>query len=324
VDEQTLLWYRARQFLVPLDGFSNAMLRQGLDCVERCSHPDALWMRSVFERYKGPPSTRREAKRMFQQEGDDTRALVMAGLIHTLDWELVNRAADKGNAFAQGWMCNKTEGEEEFRWASLSAAQDDPEGLSALAWCYSYGQGVASDEERAMVCRKRAAQLGHPIAQEMLADSIPENQAEHFLWLGKAAPFYNVARDCFCNEMCEQMRLYCARAADADVGAVAPAIFQIGESLVGQVEPDRDTVFGKQVSIDVMGNAQLALEMWRTWCKPTRDAMDCWVVCAIRKTIPPDVRLMVSGLIWARRREGLYLLGRDGKPIGSRKIKKAK
>lgn len=113
-------------------------------------------------------------------------------------------AAEKGDVTAQHFLgYHHTEGldgttnyVEGRKWYLKAAEQSFPNSLNNLGVIYVRGRGVAKDTEKAMGYFKQAAELGVDSSQHTLARLIlyggntkvgPEEQAEAFAWLRKAA-----------------------------------------------------------------------------------------------------------------------------------------
>lgn len=90
--------------------------------------------------------------------------------------EPLRRAADAGHAQAQSMLAYILDlGEfnvEAYRYYSLSAAQDYPEGIYGLASMTLSGDGVERDVEQGYRLLKRAAALGHERSWNALADGL--------------------------------------------------------------------------------------------------------------------------------------------------------
>ena len=79
--------------------------------------------------------------------------------------------------------------DEAFELYRAAAAQDHPEGHAGLANAYLTGRGIAKDEKLALQHFSKAAELGHPLAIEAIANAHMKGQ----LGLASAPPAQTVA-----------------------------------------------------------------------------------------------------------------------------------
>ncbi|MDT8407031.1 MAG: hypothetical protein RQ715_07255 [Methylococcales bacterium] len=77
--------------------------------------------------------------------------------------------ADAGQAEAQVdlalWLLAKDQAPCAVYWLQRAASQESADAMHVLSECYLQGQGVAVDQNRALLWLAHAAVLGHPIAQ---------------------------------------------------------------------------------------------------------------------------------------------------------------
>jgi TPR repeat protein len=101
-------------------------------------------------------------------------------------------AAELAHMYARGSGTPKDAGEA-FRWASKSAATDEPEGSYFLGWLYEKGIGCESNLKKALYYYNRAADRGRESEQETLiyhlmnGIEIEKDTAKGFRLLKKAA-----------------------------------------------------------------------------------------------------------------------------------------
>jgi TPR repeat protein len=119
-------------------------------------------------------------------ENVDPRALCFAGLLGENEDE-IRRAADLGDAFAQAEMALRSAGQERFRWAEKSAAQEERDSFCYLGHCYHVGIGCEKNSERAKKNFLVAAELGHVLALVCVGKVFDEDDPQRFVWLGRAA-----------------------------------------------------------------------------------------------------------------------------------------
>jgi TPR repeat protein len=114
-----------------------------------CQHPDARWL---TEACAGKDvTTREDGRRIFSALGQhDARALCFAWMLgDRRDLTSLRRSVELGFAFAQALMAGQTQGEDKFKFAQLSAAQGERDGLLWLGWCFRDGLGCEKDLDKA-------------------------------------------------------------------------------------------------------------------------------------------------------------------------------
>ena len=79
--------------------------------------------------------------------------------------------------------------DEAFELYRAAAAQDDPDGHAGLANAYLTGRGIAKDEKLALQHFSKAAELGHPLSIEVVANAHMKGQ----MGLASAPPAQTVA-----------------------------------------------------------------------------------------------------------------------------------
>jgi hypothetical protein len=304
VDPELLKWYRARDVLLGRN-CKWQDLEAGGRLASECSHVDAIWITGVFLKNRGVPKTWEEAQLWLRAEGDDPRAMEFAALIggnRYVDEVLLLRAAEAGHALAQAVLAGRLEDlEEKFVWAQRAAHQGEPEGWYWLGYCFRNSWGVPKDLRRAVECDRYGAELGNAWLQYCVAQSYQDDRPEHFLWLGRATASGHAGY--FFESCTRQMKAYVFN----PTATLGCTIFQIGASLRGQNMVSGRLLFEKDVA-----SANLAIKMHDLWCKLTRFALHSWGCVALRKGVSKDMRLMISEMIWESRREGLYLLDKNG------------
>lgn len=125
-------------------------VKLALKLASTCKHPDARWLTEICAGKK--VSTGEEIQAVFLEEErktGDPRAICFAPL-NAWDLQRLHRSAELGYAFAQARMASVEYDEEErFRFASLSAAQGERDGLLQLARCYDR---VKDAERQRLLC----------------------------------------------------------------------------------------------------------------------------------------------------------------------------
>ncbi len=298
VDPERLKWLLVRDLLFGL----NHKMRNTEDAyklAKTCTWPEAKWLVDICEKNGGMPETTTSIKAMFLREKDDTRALSFAANVDH-DMSIAHRAAVMGDAFAQAIMNNITN---ERYWAELSAAQDEPLGLIRLGHYalghYDVSNTIAKyDKLVAMRCFKRAIELGNITSYFHLAQMhCPDTDPEYYALLGKYGKGASCSYD-FCRSMHNQMDKY-----RRDIGRPA-IIFQIGKSLVGNVDKTQMILFGVTRSYDQevwITDACDAVDFFNNCCLRTRAAVDTWTIIATRLKVVKDIRRVIGQLIWETR-----------------------
>jgi hypothetical protein len=108
---ELLAWYEVRDNLLGAN-YMQQDIKKALELAAICQHPDAVWLNKLFAGcdVKTPE---RQNKCFWDCEGDP-RALCFSGLIDRVDEAILQRAAEKGCAYAQAWMTGITAGDEMF------------------------------------------------------------------------------------------------------------------------------------------------------------------------------------------------------------------
>ena len=121
------------------------------------------------------------------------------------------RKAESGDPIAQYELSKKySDGDEVEKnydkalyWAELSAAQNCPEGINSLGFCYERGIGVEKDEVEAVKWYRKAAEQGFARAQCNLGvcyhdgTGVEKDEVEAVKWYRKAAEQGYAVAQCF-------------------------------------------------------------------------------------------------------------------------------
>jgi TPR repeat protein len=195
----TLLeWYKIRGTFFGLNGVSQN-ISLALELASSCQHPDARWLSMACA--GKDVTTKEDAKRVFSALGEnDARALCLMWLLGTwvdqADFASLRRSAELGFAFAQAFLSGRTEGDEKFKLAQLSAAQGERDGLLWLGWCFRDGLGCEKDLDKAKENFLRASDFGHVSAMIRLGYLLGESDPQRWRWLGR-------------RQLLERARIFC-------------------------------------------------------------------------------------------------------------------
>ncbi len=309
------LWYEARDTYVGINRRTRHRPRgclMALACKDDI--PDAAWAwKHIFHTDTGFRASMRVLDTLSQS--GDVRAMYFLGLFRVNDGDgtngsaLIRKAALAGYGPAQGWMADTTpphNREEMLRWARLAAKQDEPEGHYVLGLHLN----CAGKQHT-----RRAATLGHVDAMVMHAqNNFADICPEKLYWMCMAARAEQWSRG-----LCDTIQI-CVMASLTD-GFVAqsmePACARKCIYQIGKVFREKCTFFGhgrfcgKDIGIINEGYIHRCVRLFDKWNLAARDAVVAWTHVARRigtKLIAPDVRRLISRLIWDSRSEASYLV----------------
>jgi hypothetical protein len=296
----TLLeWYKIRDTFFGHNRVSQS-IPLALELASSCQHPDAHWL---TEACAGKDvTTREDAKRVCSALcQNDARALCFAWLLgDRRDLTSLRRSAELGFAFAQALMAGQMEGEEQFKFAQLAAAQGERDGSHALGWCFRIGEGCEKDLEKAKENFLLASELGHVLAIRFFGDLFDEFDPQRWRWWGRAAALGD-EWGVFLLNFAKQVALF-----DAGSGSAA-VMFAIGQALQGHVNEEARTIFNDGFKFDsLIGPAKQAIAFYEAQIQATKDAMHAWTQVGIKLKVVKDVRKLIAKWIWDSREEALY------------------
>ena len=308
-----LQWYHARDVFLGTNHRERSF-SEGVALAACCMHKSAKWLVEVVARH-GIPVSLPDAREMFQAErDDDPDAVCFASLLGwRIDFELLCKAAHLGCALAQGRLAfglfhghfGPADYVRALFWAEHAAAQLEPGGYFVLGQCYERGAGVNANKAKSLEFYKRAAGLGDVDSCYRCVVFYRLDQSEYFFWLGKfccgARRNSEEGVKAFLTEGVKRIR---ELVRDPELGRV---VYQIGESLQGHVDEKRRTVFGRPESEVRLGAAVRAIGMHAIWCKKALAAVETWLLVGLRYNVCRDIRVKIARIIWASRKEALYL-----------------
>ncbi len=268
-----------------------------------CKHPDAEWLRSIFE--GKDVSTGEDAGKVFLCSQDDARGLCFAWWLSDgrgNDLSLLRRACKMENAFACSTLCGLVWDEnldETFRLAQLAAKKHDRDGFRWLGGCYLYEVGCEKDLNLAKQNLLIAAELGHVLGAETYGSLLDESDPVCWLWWGRAAlrgwPFS------FLDHFAKQVEKFFSGSGNASV------VFLIGRALKGNIDVEKKQIFGNFVNFDSLaGPANQAVSFYSSQIKSARLAVDTWTLVSTRLQMIKDIRIYIGKMIWDARFEANY------------------
>jgi TPR repeat protein len=211
----------------------------------------------------------------------------------------LRRSAELGFAFAQALMADQTEGEAQFKFAQLAAAQGERDGLFWLGSCFRDGEGCEEDLDKAKESFLLASELGDVWGMVELGDLLDESDPQRWRWWGRAVTLGGTWNVLF--NFSEQVDLFNSGSGSAAV------MFAIGRALQGHVNAEKRTIFNEIWSFaSRIGPAKEAIAFYKAQIKAAKDAMHAWTLVGIKLNIVKDVRKLIAKLIWESRDEALH------------------
>ncbi len=232
-------------------------------------------------------------------------------------------AAHAGYGPAQGWLALNEPAvrlSEKVKWAELAAAQDEPEGHHVLS-VHVFSSYPPEDARITFEHKKRAAELGNGMSmRDYGEDEFDDICPEQLYWLCMAARagkwshgLCDLIRMCVtCSvpgeyfETC--VELHCAR----------KSTYQIGKVFCHCVYGKNNGLFcGKEIGVESGQYIRESVILFCKWNNAARDAVFAWNHVARRigiRLIAPDVRGIISRLIWDSRAEASYRVSLNHPP----------
>ncbi len=268
-----------------------------------CKHPDAEWLRSIFE--GKDVSTGEDAGKVFLCSQDDARGLCFAWWLSDgrgNDLSLLRRACKMENAFACSTLCGLVWDEnldETFRLAQLAAKKHDRDGFAWLGRCFLDGVGCEQDLNFAQENYLIAAELGHVWAANYYGRLLGESDPDCWLWWSRAAvrgwPFS------FLDHFAKRVEKFFSGSGNAT------AVFWIGRALKGNINVEKKEIFGSDYNfVSRIGPANQAVSFYESQIKSARLAVDTWTLVSTRLQMIKDIRIYIGKMIWDARFEANY------------------
>ena len=291
-------WYRARHVFLEEDPAA------GLALARTCSHPDAVWLTSVFSAAAADEVTeaRARAALLAPAHSSDLRAVYFAWCVggrFQLPCREVQRAAEGGLALAQATVAAwpQTEVGERLRLARAAAAPGEPRGMTHLAWLLlqSESRGQEKREAEAAGLLEEAAERGDGWAA-LQRSELSRDESCRVEWLGRSAALG--CRAGLLRFRCVAVEQVARYGASGDNGR---AVFQLGAACAGQLRSN-GALFGRRVECEEQFRSLArAIALHRDWCAAARAAVWLWTGVAGRLRIPRDLRKLIGELVWADR-----------------------
>ena len=273
-----------------------------------CKHPDAVWLRSIFE--GKDVSTKENARELFLRFENDSLALCFAWCLTDDGWTdltLLRHASEMGHAFARSTFCDQVPSsdeayvneEETFRLAQLAASQNERDGFIRLGVAFDDGDGCEQDLNLAKENYLIAAELGHVDSAEDYGDLLDESDPVRWIWSGRAASGGRPRS--FLYSFSKQVDQFFSGSGNATV------VFLIGRALKGNINVEKKLIFGWSNNFDsLIGPANQAVSFYDSQIKSTRLAVDTWTLISTRLLMIKDMRIYIGKMIWETRFEANY------------------
>ena len=290
---QLIKWWDATE--VFRGRFELERMLKGLQMARKCTHPDALWLVSLFP--DGRELTEESVKEAFAREGEDPRALFfLSGLDY--DTGKLKWAAEMGYAPAQAVMQHFTyDLEGKFAWATKAARQGHRSGLYYLGGLLHAGFGCEKDEARGLEYIREAAQLGHVEAQyDYAIRSFSADDWQRYALMGRAADRgYDVATKALTDAAVAQLRAF-----ESGQGA-GRVVFEIGRRCKVHQHATHAQLFDWPALRKICPAMRRCVQLYDEWCEAAKRAVNCWSVIGQRLGVVKDIRLMIARMVWEGR-----------------------
>jgi hypothetical protein len=264
---------------------------EGLSLARESDHPDAQWLVSQVPG-AGDVNHQRMSEVMRGQV-DDARASFFAWLFGAENGlDLLTRAAEAGYAQAQAQLAAfAVTGEDEFKWSQKAASAGDRNGLFELANCYSFGQGCAEDEAKALELYREAAELDCPAAQVLYAEAaFAKTDWEWFHWRGRAAE-RRVQCLLFVSAVLELLPAF-------EKFMLARIMHTAASAMRRNLDQETQRFFYSSFLTVDMARVTRVLELHDALLGRARRAIDCWSVVGRRHGVSKDMRVMIAKMAW--------------------------
>jgi hypothetical protein len=275
---------------------ADATVRDALEEVRDCKHPDAQWLTSLIPR--GAGTSRAGLRKAMLDYGDDPRAVFFAW-----QWEFrltaedpdtlgeLRRAAAMGYAHAQALLCGYVWCEERLELAQKSAACLDRTGMFELGRCIQKGVGCARDKAKATELYRQAAELGH--AGAMLAygkAAFGELDWQRFYWWGRAS-----MRGEGSFEFREVVFELLPSFEKGEHGRILHTVRPVIHSEVLEMQ----RVLGDRAKGSHVLDLLIRVDrLYEAMASRARAAIACWSAVGLRHGVVKDVRVMVAKMAW--------------------------
>ena len=193
--------------------------------------------------------------------------------------------------------------DEKFGFAEASAAQRERDGFYWLGWCFKFGFfGWGEEEENLDQAKEKylvAADLGHVEGMANCGALLDEIDPQCWFWLGRAAQRGQAGF--FLSNFCDAVFEF-----NSGSGSAA-RMFQIGRALNGNVDVEKEQIFGESDDFDSwIGPANEAIASYKSQLAAYKRAVDTWTLVGIRNHVVKDIRILISNMIWEWRDFALY------------------
>jgi hypothetical protein len=169
-----------------------------------------------------------------------------------------------------------------------------------LGQCYMFGDGCEEDVDKALLYFEKAAELGSVIALDSLASHCFISDPMRWRWAGLASKRGSVG---FFLQNFEAEVIKLIKGC-----GLQPVVFEIGRQLKGQIDYDKQQVFGvKTLDFEAVSrSAEIAIDFYAFQLRSARAGVDAWSIMAKRLGVVKDMRLMIARLIWEGRSDAKF------------------
>ncbi len=306
-----LEWLQIRDTFLGV-GCRNPDIPKALALARNCKHPDAVWLLSVCENV----STKGEAREVFlSREDDDARALCFLWWLASQDednedWQIVQYAAEMGNAFACSTLCGYFQFQHKdlaFRLAQQAANGCERDGFFWLGLFFEKGIGCEKNETASKENYFIAAELGSGTAAERLGRMLGESDPTCWIWFGRAALRNQFLS--FLGSFSEQVELFFSGCGNSSV------VFLIGRALKRNIDVEKKIICDCSPRFDSwIGPANQAVSFYSSQIESARLAVDTWTLVSTRLRVIKDMRIYIGKMIWEGRFEANYKIENDPAP----------
>ncbi len=240
-------------------------------------------------------------RRVFWEQGDDARAMFFAALV--CNWVFPTRTelrepAKLGYAPAQAWLAHICDPREScrFEWAEKAAAQDDPDGIFELAFCFWFGVGCEKDESKGVEGFREAAAMEHVAGHWWFAScAFEEPDWRRYHWLKRAAVLGSTeAIQDLISAASKHLELLGENGSNRHV-------FEIGADCREHVQAKDGSAFGSKVAAEQVSTLERVVSLHEKWCEDARQAIRCWIWVGLHRTVSKDMRNAISKMLWANK-----------------------
>ena len=151
-----------------------------------------------------------------------------------------------------------------------AAEKNDAYGTFRLAECFQEGFGCKKNMKIAAELMERAADLGEHAACRALDRKRDSRAAERVKYLICCFDMYSSDWNKLCSVLEDVLSCHAKQFSCGDV------ILEVGEALKGEIDEEKETVFGEKQSPYLIEVMVKVVEMCDIWCSVAREACVAW------------------------------------------------